>query len=180
MKIHKDLLTHDGFTLTKNKNDGTNKGKVLDLGFNGDFDVKKTDWNTFFVQVNGLPSVNALATAKVVAYSVQSGISGIIGAGNKIAEFDIPNSVLKNGGIIGITMPRGLKRYFTVDVVTSNYDMPTSFTAGITDVVDTDLNINWTNYKAATGTSEVRQKSQNVGEIIDGTVHEKISSISSS
>lgn len=177
MKIHKDLLTHDGFTLTQNKNDGTNKGKVLDLGFNGDFDVKKTDWNTFFVQVNGLTSVNSAATAKVVAYSVQSGISGIIGAGNKIAEFDIPNSVLKNGGVIGIPMPRGLKRYFTVDVVTSNHAMPTSFTAGITDVVDTDLSINWTNYKAVTGTSEVRQKSQNVGEVIDGTVHDKISSI---
>lgn len=174
MKIHKDLLTHDGFTLTKNKNDGTNKGKVLDLGFNGDFDVKKTDWNTFFVQVNGLPSVDASAVAKVVAYSVQSTISGIIGAGNKIAEFDIPNSVLKNGGVIGIPMPRGLKRYFTVDVVTSNHDLPTSFTAGITDVVDTDLNINWTNYKAVTGTSEVRQKSENVGEVIDGTVHAHI------
>ena len=141
MKIHKDLLTHDGFTLTKNKNDGTNKGKVLDLGFNGDFDVKKTDWNTFFVQVNGLTSVDASAVAKVVAYSVQSTIGGIIGAGNKIAEFDIPNSVLKSGGVIGIPMPRGLKRYFTVDVVTSNHDMPTSFTAGITDVVDTDLKL---------------------------------------
>ena len=174
MKIHKDLLTHDGFTLTKNKNDGTNKGKVLDLGFNGDFDVKKTDWNTFFVQVNGLPSVNASAIAKVVAYSVQSGISGIIGVGNKIAEFDIPNNVLKNGGVIGIPMPRGLKRYFTVDVVTSNNDMPTSFTAGITDVVDTDIKLNWTNYKANTGTSEIRQKSENIGEVVDGTVHAKI------
>lgn len=171
MKIHKDLLTHDGFTLTKNKADGTNAGKVLDLGFNGDFDVKKTDWNTFFVQVNGLASLDALATAKVVAYSVQSGIGGIVGAGNKIAEFDIPNSVLKKGGVVGIPMPRGLKRYFTVDVVTSNHDMPTSFTAGITDVVDTDLAIDWTNYKAATGASEVRQKSENVGEVIDGTVH---------
>ena len=176
MKIHKDRLTHDGFTLTKNKNDGTNKGKVLDLGFIGAFVVKETDWKTFFVQVNGLPSVDASAVAKVVAYSVQSTISGIIGAGNKIAEFDIPNSVLKNGGVIGIPMPRGLKRYFTVDVVTSNHDLPTSFTAGITDVVDTDHNINWTNYKAVTGTSEVRQKSENIGEVVDGTVHTAITS----
>ena len=176
MKIHKDLLTHDGFTLTKNKNDGTNKGKVLDLGFNGDFDVKKTDWNTFFIQVNGLATINASATAKVVAYSVQSTISGIVGSANKIGEFDIPLDVLKNGGVVGIPMPRGLKRYFTVDVVTSNYDMPTSFTAGITDVVDTDIRIDWTNHKAATGTSEVRQKSENVGEVIDGTVHTAITS----
>lgn len=174
MKIHKDLLTHDGFTLVKNKNDGTNKGKVLDLGFNGDFDVKKTDWNTFFVQVNGLATVNAAATVKVIAYSVQNTISGIIGAGNKIAEFDIPADVLKNGGVVGLPMPRNLKRYFTVDVVTSNHDLPTSFTAGITDVVDTDTRIDWTNYKAATGTSEVRQKSENVGEVIDGTVHAAI------
>lgn len=175
MKIHKDLLTHDGFVLTKNKNDGTNKGKVLDLGFNGDFDVKKTDWNTFFVQVNGLASINASASAKVVAYTVQDTISGILTASNKIAEFNIPLDVLKNGGVVGIPMPRGLKRYFTVDVVTANYDLPTSFTAGITDVVDTDLNLNWTNYKAATGTSEVRQKSENVGEVVDGTVHAHVS-----
>jgi hypothetical protein len=174
MKIHKDLLTHDGFALVKNKDDGTNKGKVLDLGFNGDFDVKKTDWNTFFVQVNGKSDINASATAKVVAYSVQSTISGIIGAGNKIAEFDIPSDVLKNGGVVGLPMPRNLKRYFTVDVVTANYDMPMSFTAGITDVVDTDTRFDWTNYKAATGTSEVRQRSQNVGEVIDGTVHAAI------
>ena len=137
--------------------------------------MKKTDWNTFFVQVNGLSSVDSSATAKVVAYSVQSTISGIINSANKIGELDIPLDVLKNGGVVGIPMPRGLKRYFTVDVVTSNHDLPTSFTAGITDVVDTDLNLNWTNYKAATGTSEVRQKSENVGEVVDGTVHAHVS-----
>ena len=175
MKIHKDLLTHDAFVLTKNKNDGTNKGKVLDLGFNGDFDVKKTDWNTFFVQVNGLSTVNAGATAKVVAYTVQDTISGILTSTNKIAEFNIPNDVLKNGGVVGIPMPRGLKRYFTVDVVTSNHDLPTSFTAGITDVVDTDTKLDWTNYKTATGSSEVRQRSDNVGEVVDGTVHAHVS-----
>lgn len=174
MKIHKDLLTHDGFTLTKNKDDGTNAGKVLDLGFNGDFDVKKTDWNTFFVQVNGKSDISDSATAKVVAYSVQSTISGIINAANKIGEVDIPHDVLKNGGVIGIPMPRNLKRYFTVDVVTSDHNQPTSFTAGITDVVDTDTRIDWTNYKASTGTSEVRQKSENVGEVVDGTVHAAI------
>lgn len=42
MMIHKELLTHDGVA-------SNSTGKVIDLGFNGDFDVKNSAWNTVFV-----------------------------------------------------------------------------------------------------------------------------------
>ena len=42
MMIHKELLTHDGVA-------SNSTGKVIDLGFNGDFDVKNNAWNMVFV-----------------------------------------------------------------------------------------------------------------------------------
>lgn len=42
MMIHKELLTHDGVA-------SNTAGKVIDLGFNGDFDVKNNAWNMVFV-----------------------------------------------------------------------------------------------------------------------------------
>lgn len=42
MMIHKGLLTHDGVA-------SNTAGKVIDLGFNGDFDIKNHAWNMVFV-----------------------------------------------------------------------------------------------------------------------------------
>jgi len=160
MKIHKDLLTHDNVA-------PTTTGKVIDLGFNGDFDHKKSDWNMLFVQFAGKATGTALT---VKAYSVQETISGIVADGNVIGQLVIPEADVRKGGVFGIPLPRGLKRYFTLGFTGTT--KPDYITAGITDEVDTDTRFDWTNYKAAnTGSSEVRQRSQNVGEVIDGTVH---------
>lgn len=143
MKIHNGLLTHDGVA-------PATAGKVLDLGFDGDFDVKNTSWNTVFVAF--------AATAKgtdmtVKVQSVQSTISGITTSANTIGTFVIPAASIQKGGVYGIKMPTGLKRYFTLAITGTT--IPATVTAGITDVVDTDTEFNWTNYKASTGTSEV-------------------------
>lgn len=145
MKIHASFLTHDGVS-------PTTTGKVIDLGFNGDFDVKKTDWNTVFVQ---FPAKANGTQMTVTVYTIQSGISGIVASGNKIGEIVIPATSVQKGGVVGIPMPRNLKRYFTLGITGSTSTLPSTVTAGITDVVDTDLDFNWTNYKASTGTSEV-------------------------
>jgi hypothetical protein len=50
-------------------------------------------------------------------------------------------------------MPKGLKRYFTLGITGTT--LPATVTAGITDIVDTDTEFDWTNYKAQTGTSAV-------------------------
>lgn len=143
MKIHASLLTHDGVA-------PATTGKVLDLGFNGDFDVKKTDWNTVFVQ---FPAKANGTQMTVSVYTVQSTISGIVATGNKIGDIVIPAASVQKGGVVGIPMPRNLKRYFTLGIAGST--LPSVVTAGITDVVDSDLDFNWTNYKAQTGSSEV-------------------------
>jgi hypothetical protein len=163
MKIHKDLLTHDNVA-------PTTAGKVIDLGFNGDFDHKKTDWNMLFVQFAGKANGTAMT---VKAYSVQETISGIVADGNVIGQLVIPEADVRKGGVFGIPLPRGLKRYFILGFTGTT--KPDYVTAGITDEVDTDTRFDWTNYKAAnTGSSEVRQRSENVGEVIDGTVHAAI------
>lgn len=164
MKIHHDLLTHDGVA-------PTTTGKVLDLGFNGDFDHKKSDWNMLFVQFPAKPSGTDMT---IKAYTVQATISGIIDNNNVIGQIVVPAATVQKGGVVGVPMPTGLKRYFTLGITGTT--LPATVTAGITDEVDTDLTFNWTNYKAATGTSEVRQKSENVGEVIAGTVHAAINS----
>lgn len=145
MKIHASFLTHDGVS-------PTTAGKVIDLGFNGDFDVKKTDWNTVFVQ---FPAKEAGTQMTVTVYSVQSGISGIVASSNRIGEIVIPATSVQKGGVVGIPMPRNLKRYFTLNITGAT--IPSTVTAGITDAVDTDLDFNWTNYKAQTGSSEVEE-----------------------
>lgn len=179
MKIHKDLLTHDGATVTGGN---TVIGKTIDLGFNGDFDRKKTDWNLLFIHV---PATSGGSALTVKAYSKQSEIYDsngnyilVVAASpntNLIATATISADKVQKGGVFAIQMPRGLKRYFTL-TVTAGQTPPGPITAGITDEVDTDLELDWTNYKAATGTSEVRQKSENVGEVIAGTVHAAINS----
>jgi len=56
MQIHKGLLTHDGVV-------GATAGKVLDLGFNGDFDIKNHRWNTVFVAFPANSSATAITLA---------------------------------------------------------------------------------------------------------------------
>jgi hypothetical protein len=143
MKIHKDLLTHDGVA-------PATAGKVLDLGFDGDFDVKNTSWNTVFV---AFAKVDKGTDMTVKVQSVQATISAITNSANTIGTFVIPAASIQKGGVYGIKMPTGLKRYFTLAITGTT--LPATVTAGITDVVDTDTEFNWTNYKASTGTSEV-------------------------
>ena len=143
MKIHKDLLTHDGVA-------PATAGKVLDLGFDGDFDVKNTSWNTVFV---AFAKTDKGTDMTVKVQSVQATISAITNSANTIGTFVIPAASIQKGGVYGIKMPTGLKRYFTLAITGTT--LPATVTAGITDVVDTDTEFNWTNYKASTGTSEV-------------------------
>ena len=145
MKIHQAFLTHDNVT-------PATAGKVIDLGFNGDFDMKQSEWNMIFIQFAGKSSGTAMT---VKAYSVQSTISGIVADGNVIGTLVVPATTVQKGGVVGIRMPKGLKRYFTLGV--SGVTLPSYVTAGITDVVDTDTVFDWTNYKAQTGTSEVTE-----------------------
>lgn len=165
MKIHKDLLTHDGVA-------PSTAGKVIDLGFNGDFDHKKTEWNMVFIQF----PANASGTDMTVkACSVQSTISNITNSSNVIGTLVVPAAKVQAGGVVGIPMPKGLKRYFTLAITGTT--LPATVTAGITDEVDTDLNFDWTNYKAATGTSEVTDKAKLVGDVIAGSVDARISAL---
>lgn len=145
MKIHQAFLTHDNVT-------PATAGKVIDLGFNGDFDMKQSEWNMIFIQFAGKSGGTAMT---VKAYSVQSTISGIVADGNVIGTLVVPATTVQKGGVVGIRMPKGLKRYFTLGV--SGVTLPSYVTAGITDVVDTDTVFDWTNYKAQTGTSEVNE-----------------------
>lgn len=145
MKIHQAFLTHDNVA-------PATTGKVIDLGFNGDFDMKQSEWNMIFIQFAGKPSGTAMT---VKAYSVQSTISGIVADGNVIGTLVVPATTVQKGGVVGIRMPKGLKRYFTLGI--TGVTLPSYVTAGITDVVDTDTVFDWTNYKAQTGTSEVTE-----------------------
>lgn len=181
MKIHKDLLTHDGTSITQNSSGDGLCGKLIDLGFNGDFDHKKSDWNMLFVQCDGgdgQSNDSLTVTMKVYTALTASGASNaakaksLIGAANLIASVQLPADVVKNGGVIGLKMPDGLKRYFTINFVTSNHSVGSTapkLVAGITDEVDTDLRLDWTFYKAATGTTALRQRSENVGAAIAGS-----------
>lgn len=136
--IHKGLLTHDGVV-------PATEGKVLDLGFNGDFDIKNNAWNMVFV---AFPANTNAAAITVAVKTAQ--VKDDIGAAAALASFVVPQDVAKAGGTFGIRMPMGLKRFFTLaitgGVATDKY------TAGITDIVDTDVNpgVDWTNYKAKT------------------------------
>ena len=143
MKIHQSFLTHDGVSPNA-------AGKVIDLGFNGDFDFKKNEWNTIFIQFAGKANATAIT---LTAYSKQSEISSITAGGNAIGTLTIPADKAKKGGVFGVRMPKGLKRYFTLGITGTT--LPDTVTAGITDVVDSDTEFDWTNYKAQTGTSEV-------------------------
>lgn len=148
MKIHASFLTHDGVA-------PATAGKVIDLGFNGDFDHKKTDWNMLFIQ---FPAKAAGTAMTVKVYSKQSALTAspvLVNVANLIGEFTVAAADVQKGGVVGIPMPKGLKRYLTLAI--SGTTLPDSVTAGVTDEVDTDLNVDWTNYKADTGTSEVAE-----------------------
>ena len=166
MKIHNDLLTHNGVAANAT-------GNVLDLGFNGDFDRKKLEWNTVFVQ---FPAKASGTDMTVKVYSVQSSISGIVDAGNVIGTVVVPAAEVQKGGLIGLPMPKGLKRYFTIGI--SGTTIPTAgVTAGITDEVDTGLKFDWTNYKAATGSTEVPTRATRVGDVVSGAVDSRIDAL---
>lgn len=145
MKIHQAFLTHDGVA-------PSTSGKVIDLGFDGDFDVKNTAWNTVFVAFAAKASGTDM-TVKVC--SIQSTIANITNSANVIGTFTIPAASVQKGGVYGVKMPTNMKRYFTLAI--SGTTLPATVTAGITDVVDTDTEFNWTNYKASTGSSEVTE-----------------------
>ena len=181
MKIHKDLMTHDGKTLVQNKLDATLVGKLIDLGFNGDFDHKNPSWNMLFFQTDGgSGNANASVVVTMNVYSAGS-VSGdnnaakaasLVSAANLIGSAVIPVDMLNKGGVFGLKMPSGLKRYFTINFTVSNHSLGSTaakVAAGITDEVDTDLRLDWTNYKAQTGTSALRQRSENVGAAIAGS-----------
>ena len=143
MKIHKSFLTHDGVV-------PTTAGKAIDLGFNGDFDFKKNEWNMVFIQFPAKASGTAM-TVKV--YTKQDNITSLVSDGNAIGTIVIPADKVQKGGVVGIRMPNGIKRYFTLGITGTT--LPATVTAGITDVVDTDTELDWTNYKAKTGISAV-------------------------
>ena len=143
MKIHQSFLTHDGVA-------PTTAGKAIDLGFNGDFDIKKNDWNMIFIQ---FPAKTGGTAMTVKAYTKQADITSLVSDGNVIGTIVVPADKVQKGGVVGIRMPNGLKRYFTLGITGTT--LPATVTAGITDVVDTDTELDWTNYKAKTGTSAV-------------------------
>lgn len=151
MKIHAGLLTHN--------NTSAGVGKVLDLGFNGDFDYKNHSWNMVFVATAGGNGHEEPVVVEVFSSDDYTAVS----AGNpasRIASITIPvESLGRNGRVYGFTMPKGVKRYFTIKV-DGNPDFSTGITvtAGITDDVDTDVvpGVDWTYYKADTTTSEVK------------------------
>lgn len=174
MKIHKDFLTHDGVA-------PATTGKVIDLGFNGDFDHKKTDWNMVFIQFPAKASGTAM-TVKI--YSKQSDIATspvIVNDSNLIGTITVPAATVQKGGIVGLPMPKNLKRYFAIGITGTT--LPATVTAGITDEVDTNLDcyVNgsafWTNYKASTGTTEVPQRATRVGDVISGSVDARITAL---
>lgn len=88
----------------------------------------------------------------------------------------VPAAEVQKGGLIGLPMPKGLKRYFTIGI--SGTTIPTAgVTAGITDEVDTDLKFDWTNYKAATGSTEVPTRATRVGDVVSGAVDSRIKAL---
>lgn len=225
MQIHHDLLTHDGVAPAGATTELF--GKTLDLGFNGDFDVKNHRWNTVFVQfptyasaaANLLLKVYTLGGTKYAAgatysqnaviehdgklYNVDTAISTAasntgwdasyvqgkiselklgssvldarIQATSAIATLTIPTANVAKGGVWGMPMPRGLKRYFTLGV----YGTTQKCTAGITDAVDTDCNpgVDWTYYKADTsGVGQDGRIEEAAAKIAEGPQSAAISS----
>lgn len=149
MKIHKGFLTHDATT--------GGAGKVLDLGFNGDFDYKNHTWNMLFVQI---PSREGAYDEDFFPVTVMvktaDTLAGV--ASGTFATLTIPwNASYAKGGVAFFPMPKGLKRYFTM-AITSADGGDATYTAGITDGEDTVVTpgMNWTYYNADTSTSEVK------------------------
>lgn len=139
MKIHKGFLTHD--------NTNTGEGKILDLGFNGDFDHKNHSWNMVFVAPAPIAESNFPFTV-------------VVKSGDTVGEMTtIATATVEYGGQpTGFPMPKGVKRYFTLAITSAPGGTLGAITAGITDEVDTDVlpGVNWTYYNADTSTSEVK------------------------
>lgn len=160
------MLTHDGVA-------PATAGKVIDLGFNGDFDIRKSDWNNLFV---AFPAKANATTMTMTVYTVQENIDTI--TSTTLATVVIPAYVVQRGGTYGIRIPRGVKRYITVGFTGTT--LPDKVTAGVTDVVDSQLDVDWTNYdawKAAndagesyTGKSEVEGTELATKEYVDTAV----------
>ena len=160
MDINKGLLFLDGQAATA-------VAKVLDLGFNGDFDYKNHCWNRLFV---AFPKTASATDLTLKVYAKQSGLPSTDGATDLIASLVVPAAKVQPGGAFAFPMPVGLKRYVTVAL--SATTAPSKVTVGITNDVDTDAvalggGIDWTNYKASTlGTAVTGTPMQNVAEVI--------------
>ena len=81
MMIHKGLLTHDGVV-------GSTTGKAIDLGFNGDFDVKNRAWNMVFVSVGAYSSQSGNVTATIKTVAVDDYKPGIALTSGKLYAYD--------------------------------------------------------------------------------------------
>ena len=160
MDINKGLLFLDGLAPSA-------VAKVIDLGFNGDFDHKNECWNRLFVAFAGKASGTDMT---VKFYAKQSGVPSLDGTTDLIATLVIPAAKVQIGGAFAFPMPTGLKRYCTVAV--SGSTLPSKVTVGITNDVDTDAialggGIDWTNYKASTlGTAVSPTPMKNVAALI--------------
>ena len=105
MKIHQAFLTHDGVA-------PSTTGKVIDLGFNGDFDMKQSEWNMIFVQFAGK---NSGTDMTVSAYTKQANIATspvIVNSANLIGTLVVPAATVQKGGVLGIRIPGNGKNVF--------------------------------------------------------------------
>lgn len=169
MMIHAGLLTHDAAV--------PGLGKIIDLGFNGDFDVKNNAWNTVFVQVTKNASVTknlvvSILTSQELVVSTTEQLTVENASNVTIGTFTIPAATIKKGGVVGVKMPKGIKRYFTLLLApsaTDSYLSATKCTAGITDQVDTDLAPDFTNLGAATKGVGQPGKSEALADLVAGT-----------
>lgn len=160
MDINKGLLFLDGVAISAD-------AKVLDLGFNGDFDYKNTAWNRLFVAVPAKASATDL-TLKV--FAKQASVPATNADTDLIATLVIPAAKVQAGCVLAFPMPTGLKRYVTVkfSVVAETGVAPDKVTCGITNDVDSDIpSIDWTNYNASTsGTAVSPTPMKNVAALI--------------
>lgn len=149
MDINKGLLFLDGQAVSE-------AAKVLDLGFNGDFDHKNKAWNRLFI---AFPKTDGGSLMYLRVYAKQDDLPSTTKDGaDQIAILTIPAEKVQKGGAYAFDMPTGLKRYVTVGV--EGTSAPAKVTVGITNEVDTDCEmlgggVDWTSYKADTAGTKV-------------------------
>ena len=88
MKIHKHLLTHDDVV-------GATAGKILDLGFNGPFDIKNHNWNMVFVHMTPFASASSDGVT-VTAYKYEPA------AWAKTTSYTVGTSIVMHKGCIWV------------------------------------------------------------------------------